>query len=182
MHAAYGRIEPELLFDPARRERPPVEQLSFDELLRDDAGPDAHDHSGHLHAAYESVEFTSDSAAAPQAFLDFLDSRPPGLYRIKGFVDFGAADPATVTRCTPSAAFSASTVALAGAARQRPTQLVLIGSGIDGDALRKELADCVAAEDRRPRSARLWGVLRYVQSDDSSAAEPDETGDDDLTE
>jgi G3E family GTPase len=184
VHAAYGQIEPELLFDPARRERPPVEQLSFDELLRDDAGPDAHDHSGHLHAAYESAEFTSDRALHPRRFLDFLDSRPPGLYRIKGFVDFGEADPVNRYAVHAVGGFLRFAPSHWPPQEARTTQLVLIGAGIDGDALRKELADCVAADepdDRDPHA--LWGVLRYVQSDDPSAAEePEQTRDDDLPE
>ena len=44
---------------------------------------------GHLHAAYESVAFTSDEPLHPRRLMDFLDSRPEGLYRIKGYVDFG---------------------------------------------------------------------------------------------
>ena len=53
----------------------------------------ATDHAGHLHAAYESVEFVSAEPMRPRRFMDFLDSRPEGLYRIKGFADFGPADP-----------------------------------------------------------------------------------------
>ena len=44
-------------------------------------------------AAYESVSFTSDEPLSPRRLMDFLDSRPEGLYRIKGYVDFGAPDP-----------------------------------------------------------------------------------------
>ena len=94
--AAYGRIDPELLFDPALRPdgEEKIRQLTFEDLLRRGDGRRTHDdHAGHLHAAYESVSFTSDVPLDPRRLMAFLDSRPEGLYRIKGFVDFGAGDP-----------------------------------------------------------------------------------------
>ena len=86
--AAYGRVDPDLLFDrKAVTER--VGQLSFDDL-RADQGHADHDH---LHLAYESVSFTSGTPMDPRRTMAFLDSRPKGVYRIKGYLDFGAADP-----------------------------------------------------------------------------------------
>lgn len=171
--AAHGRIDPALLFDPVHRPRPPVEQLSFDALLRDEAedsgeGADA-DHSGHLHAAYESVEFTSATALDPRRFLAFLDSRPSGLYRIKGFVDFGAADPVNsyaVHAVGGFLRFAPSRRKTGAPGDEALTQLVLIGAGTDGEALRKELAACVADASGPPDPQAMWGVLRYVESDD----------------
>lgn len=191
--AAHGRIDPALLFDPVHRPRPDVEQLSFDVLLREDAedaedgetaqGTEAvdedggADHSGHLHAAYESVEFTSATPMDPRRFLDFLDSRPPGLYRIKGFVDFGAADPVNSYALHAVGAFLRF-----APSRRRPdeeplTQLVLIGSGTDGAALRKGLAACVADPagtdgQQAPSGPQvMWGVLRYVEAADPEVPE-----------
>ncbi|WP_181767634.1 CobW family GTP-binding protein [Streptomyces albidus (ex Kaewkla and Franco 2022)] len=180
VHASYGRIEPSLLFDPASRERPPVEQLSFDALL-EESGEDEQDHTGHMHAAYESVEFTSDRALHPRRFLEFLDSRPKGLYRIKGFVDFGAADPANRYTVHAVGGFLRFTPSRWPRDEERLTQLVLIGSGIDGEAVRKELADCVEDGPGETDPQSLWGVLRYVDdgsgddgSGDASDAEPDQ--------
>ncbi len=86
--AAYGRVDPELLFDrKAVTER--VGQLSFDDL-RAYEGHGDHDH---LHLAYDSVSFTSGTPMDPRRTMAFLDSRPKGVYRIKGYIDFGAADP-----------------------------------------------------------------------------------------
>jgi G3E family GTPase len=86
--AAHGRVDPELLFDRrAVTER--VGQLSFDDL-RAGAGHTDHDH---LHLAYDSVSFTSGTPMDPRRTMAFLDSRPKGVYRIKGHIDFGAADP-----------------------------------------------------------------------------------------
>ncbi|MFI7103931.1 CobW family GTP-binding protein [Streptomyces sp. NPDC050161] len=142
-------------------------------------------HTEHLHSAYESVEFTSEQPMHPRRLMEFLDSRPAGLYRIKGFVHFdvpgsrqkfGLHAVGDFLRFYPSA-WERGEV--------RSTQLVLIGSGIDAAALRKELEGCrhVAAGDAASRTAdtdtnvaghdpaapeddflerSMWGVLRYV--------------------
>ncbi|MFD3913361.1 GTP-binding protein [Streptomyces sp. NPDC058603] len=179
--ASYGRIDPELLFDPAVRpdEEEKVRQLSFEDLYADlyeDTHDDhaAHDghasHDGHLHAAYESVSFTAGAPMNPRRLMAFLDSRPPGLYRIKGFVDFGAADPANRYALHAVGRSLRFHPAPWGRGAERLTQLVLIGSGIDREALLKELDAC---EEREPRAtasqdaaavdeSAMWGVLRYV--------------------
>ncbi|WP_346777192.1 CobW family GTP-binding protein [Streptomyces sp. HNM0575] len=201
--AAHGRIDPALLFDPVHRPRPPVEQLSFDVLLREAAdGPEDHhgEHHGehheegdgdgscrgHLHAAYESVEFTSPEPLDPRRFLDFLDTRPPGVYRIKGFVDFGAADPGNTyavhavggfLRFTSSPRPATAPEREGGEALAlTSTQLVLIGAGTDGEALRKGLAGCVADQSAESHPHAMWGVLRYVENApvDGPGAEPGE--------
>lgn len=160
--AEYGRLDPELLFEPSRRPRPAVEQLSFDELLRDG---EEDDHSGHLHAAYQSVEFTSRVPMDPRRFLDFLDGRPAGLYRMKGFVDFGTADPVQKYSVHAVGGFLRFAPSRWDGGEERCTQLVLIGSGIDAGSLRGELESCAAAEGAAAADPRaLWGVLRYVES------------------
>ncbi|WP_237319237.1 GTP-binding protein [Streptomyces sp. JJ36] len=174
VRAAYGRVPPELLFDRATRERPAVEQLSFDMLLRAEECPEGA-HDGHLHAAYESVDFATDAPLAPRPLLDFLDGRPPGLYRLKGFVDFGPLDPAHRYAVHAVGGFLRFTPA-----RRRPdeaggTRLVLIGSGLDTAALRDGLAACVAGDPAAGADPRaLWGVLRHVDEADRPAeAVPD---------
>ncbi|MFD8419665.1 CobW family GTP-binding protein [Streptomyces sp. NPDC059466] len=167
--AAYGRVDPELLFD----RRPSVDrvgQLSFDDLhAYDEAGrTDPDGHTGHLHAAYESLSFTSEVPLSPRRLMEFLDSRPEGLYRIKGYVDFGAHDRRNryaVHAVGPFLRFRPEPWAAGpepGAVGGRRTQLVLIGSGIDTTALGKALAAC---EEDAPHADEhsMWGVLRYVQ-------------------
>ncbi|AXG80696.1 CobW family GTP-binding protein [Streptomyces paludis] len=172
--ASYGRVDPELLFDPAVRpdEDEKARQLSFEDLEErygeEEHGEGEHGaHDGHLHAAYETVSFTADTPMSPRRLMAFLDSRPAGLYRIKGFVGFGAADPAhryAVHAVGRSLRFHPEPWPRGGA---RSTQLVLIGSGIDGDALLKELADCRETEpgEAAPDDRSMWGVLRYVPGD-----------------
>jgi G3E family GTPase len=178
--ASYGRVDAELFFEP----RPPSErvgQLSFDDVHDDehddDHEPHAHDcggtgHGGHLHAAYESASFTSDDPLHPRRLLDFLDSRPKGLYRIKGFVDFGALDPRNryaVHSVGRFLRFRPEPWPPGDGGRQ--TQLVLIGSGIDAPALLAELdaARVTGAQDA-PEEHSMWGILRYVR--DESSDEP----------
>ncbi|MFB7916145.1 CobW family GTP-binding protein [Streptomyces sp. NPDC056061] len=172
--ATHGRIDPELLFDPSLR--PDGEekalQLTFEDLLlaeRAEAEGDT-GHAHHLHAAYESVSFAADSPMDPRRLMDFLDSRPPGLYRIKGFVDFGPGDHANKYVLHAVGRFLRFEPQPWARDEPRLTQLVLIGSGIDPEALHKELADCRAitppeagtAQDA-PHERSMWGVLRYVR-------------------
>jgi G3E family GTPase len=172
--ASHGQVDPEALFD----RRPRVEtvgQLSFEDL-RDDENESDHDehgtdHRGHLHAAYESVEFASEVPMNPRRFMEFLDSRPEGLYRIKGFADFGPADPANRYALHAVGRFLRFAPAPWGRDEERLTRLVLIGSGIDRDALRKELESCRDAEDTADGRS-MWGVLRYVRDETESAPAP----------
>lgn len=183
--ATHGRVDPELLFDRPERERPAVEQLSFDQLaLDEDAEGDTDGcadgcagghgaHAGHPHAAYESLAFSSDRPLDPRRLMTFLDARPGGLYRIKGFVDFGAADPLHTYALHAVGGFLRFEPRRWAGAEQRRTQLVLIGSGIDTSALREQLTACTVGPDGPdepaspggPDPTGMWGVLRYVDDD-----------------
>lgn len=162
--STYGRIDPELLFDgKPKGER--FGQLSFDDIHENEEGAGLHDGRahGHLHAAYDSLAFTSDIALHPRRLLDFLDERPDGLYRIKGFVDFGAHDPRNRYTLHAVGRFLRFYPEPWPRDAERLTQLVLIGSGVDGDGLHQALSHC---RDDAPQDAGLeevmWGVLRYV--------------------
>ncbi|MEB3961787.1 GTP-binding protein [Streptomyces kunmingensis] len=172
VHASYGRIDPELLFD-CRPTRERIGQLSFDDLYRGDdldRGDDPHRggaHDGHLHAAYESLAFVSEVPMEPRALMDFFDSRPEGLYRIKGYVDFGAADALNRYAVHAVGRFLRFYPEPWPTGEERLTQLVLIGAGIDTEALRKGLDACRSgATSDAPHTVDqhgMWGVLRYVQ-------------------
>ncbi|MEU6705728.1 CobW family GTP-binding protein [Streptomyces wuyuanensis] len=162
IEAAYGRIDPELLFEC----RPPGErvgQLSFDDL-HEDGEDDGDGHHEHLHAAYDTVSFEAAEPLHPRRLMDFLDSRPEGLYRIKGFVDFGEADPRNryaVHAVGRFLRFRPEPWPADGTGRA--TRLVLIGSGTDTGALIGRLdAARITGPDDRPEEHGMWGVLRYV--------------------
>lgn len=173
--ATYGRIDPELLFD-CKPSMERIGQLSFDDLHEDDhehgdeqGHEDGHEHgrhhAGHLHSAYESLAFTSEVPLGPRRLMDFLDSRPEGLYRIKGYVDFGAADTRNRYAVHAVGRFLRFYPEPWGTDDERLTQLVLIGSGIDASALGKELEACKEYAPHADEHS-MWGVLRYVQDPD----------------
>ncbi|MGW1771824.1 CobW family GTP-binding protein [Streptomyces sp. NPDC002104] len=176
--ADHGRIDPELLFD----RRPWTEtrgQLSFEDLLAQahDHEEDAEDHAGHVHAAYASTEFVSEQALGPRRFIEFLDRRPAGLYRIKGSVHFGVPGHEERYEVHAVGRFLRFAPHAWGRGEPRLTQLVLIGSGTDGPALLRELEACREPEPWRAGPESMWGVLRYVDrpaaQQPEAAPEPD---------
>ncbi|WP_369195405.1 CobW family GTP-binding protein [Streptomyces djakartensis] len=170
--ATYGRIDPEFLFD-CRPSEERIGQLSFDDLHEhhEHRGPGGHgEHAGHLHAAYDSVSFVSPAPLDPRRLMAFLDSRPSGLYRIKGYVGFGPYDVRNRYAVHAVGRFLRFYPEPWPAGDERLTQLVLIGSGIDTTALGKELEAC---KDDAPQADEhgMWGVLRYVRTGGEEPAE-----------
>ncbi|MGW3987088.1 CobW family GTP-binding protein [Streptomyces sp. NPDC004830] len=176
--ATYGRIDPEFLFD-CRPSEERIGQLSFDDLHAHDEHDEHPEHpeddvpgghAGHLHTAYDSVSFVSSAPLDPRRLMAFLDSRPPGLYRIKGYVDFGPYDVRNRYAVHAVGRFLRFYPEPWPAGGERLTQLVLIGSGIDTTALGKELEAC---KDDAPHADEhgMWGVLRYVRTAGEEPAE-----------
>ena len=156
--ATYGRIDPEYLFD-CRPGEERIGQLSFDDLHDHDADGE---HEGHLHTAYDSLSYACELPLDPRRLMTFLDSRPEGLYRIKGYVDFGPYDTGNRYAVHAVGRFLRFYPEAWGPGEERLTQLVLIGSGIDAPALRKELEACTNDAPHADEHG-MWGVLRYVQ-------------------
>ncbi|KUN78885.1 hypothetical protein AQJ66_30015 [Streptomyces bungoensis] len=156
--ATYGRIDPEILFD-CRPGEERIGQLSFDDLH--EPGDDR-EHAGHLHTGYDSLSFTAEAPLEPRRLMRFLDGRPEGLYRIKGYVDFGPYDPRNRYAVHAVGRFLRFYPEPWPAAGARLSQLVLIGSGIDADGLAKELQAC-GNDAPHADEHGMWGVLRYVQ-------------------
>lgn len=176
VESVYGRVDPELFFD-RRPSAERVGQLAFEDLLDDeeehghgDACGSECGHAAHLHTAYESVAFTSAAPMDPRRLMAFLDSRPEGLYRIKGFVDFGAADPRNRYGVHAVGRFLRFYPEPWPPGEERLTQLVLIGSGTDAEGLRKSLEAAGAGPGEIQDEPAMWGVLRYVQHDEAEEA------------
>lgn len=127
LYTDFARVDPALLIDPPVRQRRSA-QLSLDELLLDD-----HQHD-HVHPEYQSVEFSTDAPVNPRRFLALLQDRPVGLYRAKGFVDFGSGNRYSVQLVGTSLRFEKK--------RGQGTELVLIGTGIGEAALSEALHEC----------------------------------------
>ncbi|MFF3334397.1 CobW family GTP-binding protein [Streptomyces sp. NPDC002888] len=158
--ARHGRIDPEFLFD-CRPSEERIGQLSFDDLHQGSRD----DHAGHLHTAYDSLSFVSEAPLDPRRLMAFLDSRPEGLYRIKGYVDFGPYDVRNRYAVHAVGRFLRFYPEPWPATGDRLTQLVLIGSGIDAPALAKELEACKSDAPHADEYG-MWGVLRYVRDPD----------------
>ncbi|NIZ92334.1 GTP-binding protein [Kineosporiaceae bacterium B12] len=160
--AARGELDARLLFDrPPPRQR----QLALGEVV-DDADGAAEDgaadgsHGEHLHALYDSVAFTSDEPLDPRAFVAFLDARPSGVFRVKGFVRFAVRghEQRFVLHAVGAAVRFERTAWPAG--RPHRTELVLVGAGLDADGLRAGLAACVRTGDLLDDELAMMGVLR----------------------
>ncbi|MER7896426.1 CobW family GTP-binding protein [Streptomyces sp. NPDC096046] len=134
-------------------------------------GDHPHHHAGHLHAAYDSLSFVSPDPLDPRRLMAFLDSRPEGLYRIKGYVDFGPYDVRNRYAVHAVGRFLRFYPEPWPAGGERLTQLVLIGSGIDAPALGKELEAC-RSEAPHADEHGMWGVLRYVRGPEEDLADP----------
>jgi G3E family GTPase len=161
--ATYGRVDPEFLFD-CRPSEERVGQLSFDDLHgHGEYGHGEDGHAAHLHAGYDSLSFAAEMPMDPRRLMAFLDSRPAGLYRIKGYVDFGAYDVRNRYAVHAVGRFLRFYPEPWPAGAPRLTQLVLIGSGIDAPALRKELEASTSDAPHTADEHGMWGVLRYVQ-------------------
>ena len=138
----FARIDPTLLIDPPA-DRAPAAQMSLDELL--------HEHHDHEHAVYQTVDFASDAPMNPRVFMDVLKCRPEGLYRAKGFVDFGAGHRYLLQLVGSSLRFEKR--------KGSGTELVCIGTGMDADSVRVEFERCT----REPADENaMLGVLKYV--------------------
>ncbi|MGK2865506.1 MAG: CobW family GTP-binding protein [Mycobacterium sp.] len=146
VHTDFARLDPALLIDPPVRRRVRPAQLSLDELLLDDQ-------HHHEHPEYQSVEFSTEAAVNPRLFLSVLQDRPAGLYRAKGFVDFGPGGRYSVQLVGSSLRFEKR-----GAAG-RGTTLVFIGTGMDVVAVESALQDCT----REPADENaMLGVHKYL--------------------
>lgn len=186
---AHGRIDPELLFDVeaarsrrGRRADAP-RQLTFADLGHDEDDRDVH--GGHLHAAYDSVALTADTPLDPRRFMAFLTARSSGVYRIKGFVDFGADGQGQKFTLHAVGGFLRFSPSPWARGEERGTRLVLIGAGIHTDSLRAQLKACLAdqatdsvagdvpgaepVDETIPRS--MWEVYRFVDRDDRDSEE-----------
>ncbi|RRO14157.1 GTP-binding protein [Saccharopolyspora rhizosphaerae] len=154
--AERGRISPGILLDaPGARESVGAKQLSFADL--EECGGD---HAQHMHAVYESVEFTAEYPLNPSAFLRFLHERSRGVYRIKGPIDFGASG--------DHRRFVLHTVGVYAAFEktrwkgERATRLVLIGTDLDRQELTERLEACIDPDPTKIDERGMLNLARHL--------------------
>jgi len=151
--AEHGRVDPALLFDPRPRgDR--YGQLSLEDLLDDP------DDAEHAHVHYTSAEFTG-GAMNPTRLMAFLDHRPPGLYRIKGFVHFDV--PGHRQRFSLHAVGAFLRFERLPGGGPHRTELVLIGADLDRDAVVAALRGCAEPAPGSVDPQSMLEVLRYLR-------------------
>ncbi|WP_246023716.1 CobW family GTP-binding protein [Nocardia yunnanensis] len=163
---SHGHVDPGLLFDvPSRdsRQARVGEQLSFDELWHDDC----HDHH-HLHDAYDSVSFTSETDLNPRELVALLEDPPAGLFRAKGVLAFAVDDDARKFVLHMVGRHIVVEPTRWSRHEPRVSSLVLIGSGLDRDAVRDRLAATVHRDDDLLDDHALLPIWRYVLDGDAA--------------
>lgn len=158
----HGRIDPAMLFDGAgmRVDHHGPRQLSFEDLLADERGDHAH---SHLHAGYQSVEFTTEEPLHPRRFLDFLNDRPAGVYRIKGFAYFGVPGHEQKFLVQVVGGFVRFERVPWERGEEHRTQLVLIGAGVDTAAALDRLRACEYIDTCALEEQSMLAILRYLE-------------------
>ncbi|WP_278315322.1 CobW family GTP-binding protein [Lolliginicoccus levis] len=164
-------IDLELLIDATERQgarggrasqRELPVQLTLDALLREESSdhPDAHDHAP-AHQV-QSLAWTSSVPVHPRSFMELLEQRPAGVYRVKGRIDFGTFGDGEcyVLQVVGRSIEIERRSWQAGAARR--TELVLIGHGMDEAALSDQLDACVAAAPGPGDDHAMLRVLRFI--------------------
>lgn len=147
-----GAVDPALLFD--------IEVVPGRQLM---LGEDVDDHAQHLHAGYESVSFVCEEPLDAARLRTLLDGRPAGLYRIKGSVRFAAAPSRERWDLHTVGRYVRFRRTRWGAGEPRRTTLVLIGTGLERDAVVRDLRGCVADGDSRTDADALLPVLRFAE-------------------
>jgi G3E family GTPase len=150
VHSVHGAVDPGILFDIAVV---PGRQLLLGQ---------SDDHSEHVHASYQAVSFVTDSPLDPRRLVAFVDERPVGTYRIKGFVHFGIAGYRQRFGLHAVGRYLRFDRSAWPRGAPRRTSLELIGSGVDTGALREALRSCERTEPADRDS--MLAVLRYVFS------------------
>ncbi len=159
----HGRVDPSFLFDEhARSTQPKVgEQLSLDDLCVHDSG--SHSDHEHLHTAYETVTFTSETPMDPRKLMNFLDHRPAGLYRLKGNVHFELSEYREKFVLQTVGNYLRFHRTRWESDENRATSLVAIGAGLDTEELTAQLRECVESESAEHDEFRMLPILRFTE-------------------
>lgn len=156
---SHGRIDSGLLVDPdtLRDRRNAPGQLSFDQLLAESEPEHEHPHTG-----YDSVSFETDQPLHPRELARFLEDRPGGVFRMKGWVHFDLPGHREKYSLHTVGNFLRFGKQRWRAGEARGTKLVAIGAGLDERTVRERLRACIGTPPESDEHAMLE-VLRYTR-------------------
>ncbi|MBS9533810.1 GTP-binding protein [Mycobacterium sp. M1] len=149
--AVAGRVDPRLLYDVGGGGK--SGQLSFRELLLDEAADD--EHHDHVHAT--SVTVVGDGAVDPGPLIDLLEQPPRGVYRMKGTVAIGK-------RHYLVNVVGTSVHVTTAAGGPTDSHLVAIGTHLDAEEVRARLEAALRPAPEKVATAgmrRLQRLRRY---------------------
>jgi G3E family GTPase len=150
--AVAGRVDPQLLYDVNDGDE--AGQMSFRELLLDEAAG-AHDgHHGHVHAM--SVTVVGDGAVDPGPLIDLLEQPPHGVYRMKGTVAIGKRH--YLVNVVGTSVHVTTAPSGAGA-----SHLVAIGTHLDTEEVRARLEEVLRPAPGKVAAAGMRRLQRLRQ-------------------
>ncbi|QUR65771.1 CobW family GTP-binding protein [Mycobacterium spongiae] len=151
--AVAGRVDPRLLYD-VTDDGGATGQMSFRELLVEEAFSAHDDHHGHVHA--QSVTVVGNGAVDPGVLVDLLEQPPPGVYRMKGTVAVG-------TRHYLVNVVGTSVHVRTAPAGTRASHLVAIGTGFDIDDVRASIEGALSPFSQKVAAAGMRRLQRLRQ-------------------
>lgn len=152
----HGEIDPRMLLDV---DVVPGRQLMLGQVEAEHPA-DQQRHHDHLHAGYDAWTFATDRPVDPRRLVDFLHRRPAAAYRIKGFLHFGISGHRQRYVLHAVGQHLRFEVSSWPAGQPRGTSLVVIGCGIDRDALGAALRACERDEPADPDA--MFAVHRHT--------------------
>lgn len=165
VHTMFGRVDPELLFDPGEHEEP-TGQLSFADFLAEQRhGERGHDHHDHGHAGFSSVSVDSSMPVDPTRLIHFLENRSAGAYRVKGRVHMSRRGHRDYTVQAVGDWFGFERFRVPEGQESR-TQLVVIGPGLAQEGVRREVESALRgclSDGRVCQGAELHRFDRFTR-------------------
>lgn len=156
LRAEHGQVDTRLLLDV---EKP---QTNSPQLSLKDAAH--HDHDGehtHLHDHYQTSLFRTDHPLDPEQFTQLLNTRLPGVYRMKGRVNFGGKG--FMEQFVLQLVGDRWDLKIMDISRnQTPTtELVLIGDSFDETAVTDALQSCIDSDPGTITKDTMLDIMEY---------------------
>ena len=163
VESSFGRVDVENLLGElnSQTSKKTASNKAVQLSLAPSSEKDHHSHA-HIHDKLISTTFYSEESMDPQLLMKFFDDPPKGLYRLKGWIDFGAKG----MDCTFNVQLVSSRWRMhiyKGAVTFAGTELLLIGSkDMDEVSVMKKLRACI---DKNPDTINKETMVDIVKYD-----------------